>query len=103
MVLLRGNMRSESIAGNVHRLAGILAAMGSEARLRIMQLLLGAHPHGMVVNGDLVQILTESGTPLTGPTPLRFRHQNSLPCGAAVIYHLCPEVLKHLQMLTVSL
>jgi len=43
-------MRSESVAGNVHRLAGILAAMGSEARLRIMQLLLGAHPHGMVVN-----------------------------------------------------
>lgn len=43
-------MRSESVAGNVHRLAGMLAAMGSEARLWIMHLLLGAHPHGMVVN-----------------------------------------------------
>lgn len=43
-------MRSQAVAGNVHRLACILAAMGSEARLRIMHLLLGAHPHGMVVN-----------------------------------------------------
>lgn len=131
-------MRPQSVVGNVRRLASILAAMGSEARLRIMQLLLGAHPQGMVVNdlqrrlgipastlshhleklksrnlvrvrrehtclrytantdtlqellaflyaeccpdsravasGDIVQVLTESGTPLTRPTPLRFRH-----------------------------
>jgi ArsR family transcriptional regulator, arsenate/arsenite/antimonite-responsive transcriptional repressor len=32
--------------------ADMLAAMGSEARLRIMQLLLSAHPDGMVV-GDI--------------------------------------------------
>ena len=43
-------MRPQSAVGNVRRLAGVLAAMGSEARLRIMQLLLGAHPQGMVVN-----------------------------------------------------
>ena len=32
--------------------ADMLAAMGSEARLRVMQLLLAAHPDGMVV-GDI--------------------------------------------------
>jgi len=37
--------KEESIAGY----ADMLAAMGSEARLRVMQLLLAAHPVGMVV------------------------------------------------------
>ena len=37
--------KEESIADY----ADMLAAMGSEARLRIMRLLLSAHPHGMVV------------------------------------------------------
>jgi ArsR family transcriptional regulator, arsenate/arsenite/antimonite-responsive transcriptional repressor len=37
---------SERIA----KLADMLSAMGSEPRLRIMQLLLSAHPEGMVVN-----------------------------------------------------
>jgi ArsR family transcriptional regulator len=32
------------------RYADMLAAMGTEPRLRIMQLLLSAHPEGMVVN-----------------------------------------------------
>jgi len=40
--------KEESIADY----ADMLAAMGSEARLRIMRLLLSAHPHGMVV-GDI--------------------------------------------------
>src|SRR5207244_784255 len=34
------------------RFADMLAAMGTEARLRIMQLLLAAHPEGLVV-GDI--------------------------------------------------
>lgn len=34
----------------VAKLADILSAMGSEPRLRIMQLLLKAHPEGLVVN-----------------------------------------------------
>src|SRR5881628_170811 len=34
------------------RLADMLAAMGTESRLRIMQLLLSAHPDGLVV-GDI--------------------------------------------------
>ena len=40
--------KEESIADY----ADMLAAMGSEARLRVMQLLLAAHPDGMVV-GDI--------------------------------------------------
>ena len=34
---------------NVSRYADMLAAMGAEPRLRIMRLLLSAHPQGMVV------------------------------------------------------
>jgi DNA-binding transcriptional ArsR family regulator len=35
--------------GNIANYADMLAAMGSEARLRIMRLLLSTHPRGMVV------------------------------------------------------
>jgi DNA-binding transcriptional ArsR family regulator len=35
--------------GNVVKYADMFAAMGTEARLRIMQLLLSAHPEGLVV------------------------------------------------------
>jgi ArsR family transcriptional regulator, arsenate/arsenite/antimonite-responsive transcriptional repressor len=43
---------------DVTRLADMLAAMGAEPRLRIMQLLLKAHPEGLVVNelGDELEI-----------------------------------------------
>ena len=43
-----GKKQSEQIA----RYADMLAAMGTEPRLRIMQLLLTAHPEGLVV-GDI--------------------------------------------------
>jgi ArsR family transcriptional regulator, arsenate/arsenite/antimonite-responsive transcriptional repressor len=43
----------------ITRYADMFAAMGTEARLRIMRLLLSAHPDGMVV-GD---IQTELGIP----------------------------------------
>jgi DNA-binding transcriptional ArsR family regulator len=39
--------------------AGMFSAMGTEARLRIMQLLLKAHPDGLVVN----EIQAELGIP----------------------------------------
>ena len=39
-------------AGNVAKYADMLSAMGTEPRLRIMQLLLTAHPDGLVV-GDI--------------------------------------------------
>jgi ArsR family transcriptional regulator, arsenate/arsenite/antimonite-responsive transcriptional repressor len=38
--------------GEITRYADMLAAMGTEPRLRIMQLLLTAHPEGLVV-GDI--------------------------------------------------
>jgi DNA-binding transcriptional ArsR family regulator len=39
-------------SADVARYADMLAAMGTEARLRVMRLLLSAHPDGMVV-GDI--------------------------------------------------
>ena len=45
--------------GDVARYAGMLAAMGTEARLRIVRLLLSAHPEGMVAG----EIQSELGIP----------------------------------------
>lgn len=44
--MTKTSARSDDIA----RYAGMLTAMGTEPRLRIMRLLLSAHPEGMVVN-----------------------------------------------------
>ena len=49
---------------NVARYADMLAAMGAEPRLRIMQLLLSAHPEGMVV-GDVQAELEIPGSTLS--------------------------------------
>src|ERR1700687_4253527 len=45
-------MKNKRTAEHIARYADRLGAMGTEARLRIMQLLLSAHPDGMVV-GDI--------------------------------------------------
>jgi DNA-binding transcriptional ArsR family regulator len=45
-------MKSRKDSESVVRYADMFAAMGAEPRLRIMQLLLTAHPHGLVV-GDI--------------------------------------------------
>jgi ArsR family transcriptional regulator, arsenate/arsenite/antimonite-responsive transcriptional repressor len=45
-------MRTQKSTEQVTRYADMFAAMGAEARLRIMQLLLTAHPQGLVV-GDI--------------------------------------------------
>lgn len=42
-------MKRKPSAEDVSRYADMLAAMGTEPRLRIMRLLLSAHPDGMVV------------------------------------------------------
>ena len=55
-------MNSSPEPADVARLADMLAAMGTEPRLRIMRLLLSAHPDGLVVS-DIQQ---ELGIP--GPT-----------------------------------
>jgi ArsR family transcriptional regulator len=48
---------AKSKSEDVSRYAGMLAAMGAEPRLRIMRLLLSAHPGGLVVG----EIGTELG------------------------------------------
>ena len=45
-------MANREISDDVPRYAEMLSAMGTEPRLRIMRLLLSAHPEGMVV-GDI--------------------------------------------------
>jgi len=42
--------RSRTNSGRVARYADMFSAMGTEPRLRIMQLLLSAHPEGLVVS-----------------------------------------------------
>jgi DNA-binding transcriptional ArsR family regulator len=51
-------MRKKQNLEEITRYADMLAAMGTESRLRIMQLLLSAHPDGMVVGeiGDELEI-----------------------------------------------
>ena len=45
-------MANKRVADNVPRYADMFSAMGTEPRLRIMRLLLAAHPEGLVV-GDI--------------------------------------------------
>ena len=49
---------------NVARFADMLSAMGTEPRLRIMRLLLSAHPEGVVV-GDIQDELGIAGSTLS--------------------------------------
>lgn len=49
---LRSAARTKQSLAKVARFADMLTAMGTEPRLRILQLLLTAHPEGMVV-GDI--------------------------------------------------
>lgn len=43
-------MKAKPTAEQITRYADMFSAMGTEARLRIMQLLLSAHPEGLVVS-----------------------------------------------------
>jgi ArsR family transcriptional regulator, arsenate/arsenite/antimonite-responsive transcriptional repressor len=52
-------MKTPRAAPDVKRYAAMLCAMGAEPRLRIVRLLLSAHPNGLVVN----EIQTELGIP----------------------------------------
>jgi ArsR family transcriptional regulator, arsenate/arsenite/antimonite-responsive transcriptional repressor len=51
-------------AGTTARFADMLSAMGTEPRLRIVRLLLSAHPGGMVV-GDIASELQITGSTLS--------------------------------------
>jgi DNA-binding transcriptional ArsR family regulator len=46
------DVSKKQIDGEITRYADMLTAMGTESRLRIMRLLLSAHPQGLVV-GDI--------------------------------------------------
>jgi DNA-binding transcriptional ArsR family regulator len=55
---------SPAVDERIIRYADMFAAMGTESRLRIMQLLLSAHPDGMVV-GEIQAELGVSGSNLS--------------------------------------
>lgn len=57
-------MTSQKRGANVKQYAGMLSAMGTEPRLRIMQLLLAAHPEGLVV-GEIHKELGIPGSTLS--------------------------------------
>ncbi|MGH9600787.1 MAG: ArsR/SmtB family transcription factor [Terriglobales bacterium] len=60
MSVIQSKRNSEQVA----RYAEMFSAMGTEARLRIMQLLLSAHPEGMVV-GEIQEELDIPGSTLS--------------------------------------
>jgi DNA-binding transcriptional ArsR family regulator len=57
-------MKSVGAEISVTRFADMLSALGNEARLRILRLLLAAHPQGMVV-GDIQAELEVPGSTLS--------------------------------------
>ena len=57
-------MKKHANAQEVRRFADMLAALGTEPRLRIMRFLLSAHPEGMVV-GEIGSNLGMSGSSLS--------------------------------------
>lgn len=67
------NMNSTKPSPDVARLADMMAAMGTEPRLRIMRLLLSAHPGGLVV-GEIQEALGINGSTLSHHLE-RLRHE----------------------------
>jgi DNA-binding transcriptional ArsR family regulator len=55
---------AKNVTDNVPKYADMLSAMGTEPRLRIMRLLLSAHPEGLVV-GDIQSELGITGSTLS--------------------------------------
>ena len=56
---MSAGLKSKTNAAQVAKYADMLAAMGAEPRLRVMQLLLSAHPDGLVVG----ELQSELGIP----------------------------------------
>ena len=54
--------KQKQAAEHVTRYADMFAAMGTESRLRIMQLLLTAHPDGLVVGDIATELNIPSST-----------------------------------------
>jgi ArsR family transcriptional regulator, arsenate/arsenite/antimonite-responsive transcriptional repressor len=57
-------MTTKAVADQVTKFADMMAAMGTEPRLRIMRLLLSAHPEGLVV-GEIGEELGIPGSTLS--------------------------------------
>ena len=57
-------MAKDADSGTVTKYADMLSAMGAEPRLRIMRVLLAAHPDGLVV-GDVAEELGIPGSTLS--------------------------------------
>jgi ArsR family transcriptional regulator, arsenate/arsenite/antimonite-responsive transcriptional repressor len=57
-------MKRQPGPSDVNRYADMFAAMGAEPRLRILRLLLSAHPHGLVV-GEIGSELQMPGSSLS--------------------------------------
>lgn len=55
-------MKSKPTAEQIARYADMFSAMGTEARLRIMQLLLSAHPEGLVVSDIQTELAIPNST-----------------------------------------
>ena len=81
------NKASERVA----KYADMFSAMGTEPRLRIMQLLLTAHPEGLVVN----EIQAELEIPKLDPLAPSRQAQNRGPCGSPAREHLFAIHRKH--------
>ena len=58
------DMAKGTAADSVTRYADMMSAMGTEPRLRIMRLLLSAHPNGLVV-GEIAEELDIPGSTLS--------------------------------------
>jgi ArsR family transcriptional regulator, arsenate/arsenite/antimonite-responsive transcriptional repressor len=59
-----GGNQEKPISEKIARYADMFAAMGNDARLRIMRLLLSAHPDGLIV-GDIQEELAIPGSTLS--------------------------------------
>lgn len=55
-------MKDKQTAEEIARYADMFSAMGTEARLRIMQLLLSAHPEGLVVSDIQTELAIPNST-----------------------------------------
>ena len=64
MVIEMADRKDKQSPESIARYADMFAAMGNDARLRIMRLLLSAHPQGMIV-GDIQSELGIPGSTLS--------------------------------------
>ena len=77
----------------VTRYADMFSAMGTEARLRIMQLLLSAHPEGLVV-GEIQEELDIPNSTLSHHLD-KLRNEGLLTCVVRAPFCFTPPTARH--------